>query len=142
MANTAAFCTSAKVDALTAIVANADTLKGALFLETASLGAATTAYSSTGELAASGNYVAGGNTITHATAANSSGTTAIWTPSASISWSNLTSSGNFTALLVYNSSQANRAIAVYTFGSQGVTAGNFTLTMPTNDASNALLRIA
>lgn len=142
MANSAAFCTSAKVDALTAITANADTLKMALFLASASLGAATTAYSTTGELAGTGNYTQGGVTLTHASAASSSGTTAIWTPTASAAWTSLTSSGSFDAALLYNASQTNRAICVFTFGAQSITNGNFTLTMPTNDASNALIRIA
>lgn len=137
----AAICTSAKVDALNAIAANADTLKLALFLASASITGATATYSTTGELAGTGNYTQGGVTLTHANAASSSGTYAIWTPTASASWSNLTSSGAFDAALLYNSSQSNRSIAVFTFGSQSITAGNFTLTMPTNDTSNALLRL-
>jgi hypothetical protein len=141
MANTQAFCTSAKVDALTAIVANADTLKAALYLASATYGAATTAYSTTGEVTGT-NYTAGGITITHANAATSTGTTAFWTPSASFSWTTVTLATAFDAVLVYNSSQSNRAISVHTFGSQTVTAANFTLTMPTSDASNALVRIA
>jgi hypothetical protein len=45
-------------------------------------------------------------------------------------------------VLLYNSTQSNRAIGVYTFGAQTITAGTFTLTMPTNDATNALIRLA
>jgi hypothetical protein len=45
-------------------------------------------------------------------------------------------------VLLYNSTQSNKAIAVYTFGSQTITAGTFTLTMPTNDNSTGLLRLA
>jgi hypothetical protein len=152
MANTAAVCTSFKGELLkghhafdtsvTRGATTADTFKAALFLASASLGAATTAYSSTNELAATGNYTAGGVTVTNATGVTTSGTTAIWTPSASFAWTTLTSSGSFDAVLVYNSTQSNKAVAVYTFGAQSITAGNFTLTMPTNDASNALLRIA
>lgn len=141
MANTQAFCTSAKVDALTAIVANADTLKAALYLVTATVNASTTAYSATNEVSGTG-YTAGGITITHATAATSSGTTAIWTPTASFAWTTVTLATAFDCVLIYNSSQSNRAISVHTFGSQTVSAANFTLTMPTNDASNALVRIA
>lgn len=140
-ANTQAFCTSAKVDALTAIVANADTIKAALYLATATVNAATTAYSATNEVSGTG-YTAGGATVTHATAATSSGTTAFWTPTASISWATVTLATAFDCVLLYNSSQANRAISVHTFGSQTVSAGNFTLTMPTNDATNGLVRIA
>jgi hypothetical protein len=45
-------------------------------------------------------------------------------------------------MLLYNSTQSNKAIAVYTFGSQTITAGTFTLTMPANTTSTALLRLA
>lgn len=151
MANSQAICTSFKVEALKGMHAlgttvtrggtTADTVKAALYLASATVGAATTAYSSTGEVTGT-NYTAGGVTVTNATAPNSSGTTAFWTPSASIVYTNVTLSTAFDAVLLYNSSQSDKAIAVYTFGSQTVTAGTFTLTMPTNDASTGLLRIA
>jgi hypothetical protein len=141
MANTQAFCTSAKVDALTAIAANADTLKAALYLASATVNASTTAYSATNEVSGTG-YTAGGVTITHATAATSSGTTAYWTPTASFAWTTTTLATAFDAVLVYNSTQSNRAISVHTFGSQTVTAANFTLTMPANAAGTALVNIA
>ena len=151
MANSQALCTSFKSEILAGIHAlgttvtrgatTPDTIKAALFLASASLGAATTAYSATGEVSGT-NYTAGGVTVTNATAPSSSGTTAIWTPSASIVFTNVTLSTAFDAVLLYNSSQSNKAISVHTFGSQTVTAGTFTLTMPTNDASNALIRIA
>ena len=153
MANAQAMCTSFKVDILNGLHAfgasvirgatTKDSFKGALYLATGSIGAATTAYSSTNELAASGNYSAGGAAFTTATAPNSSGTTAFFTPSASISWANLTSSGAFDAILVYNDTAAGKnAVSTHTFGSQSITAGTFTLTMPTNDASTGLIRIA
>lgn len=151
MANSQAMCTSFKVEILDGIHAlgtsvtrattAADTLKAALYLTTASLGAGTTAYSATGEVSGT-NYSAGGVVVTNATAPTSSGTTAYWTPSASIVYTNVTLSTAFDSVLIYNSTQSNKAISVHTFGSQTVTAGTFTLTMPTNDASNALLRIA
>src|SRR6478735_5490444 len=97
-ANTQAFCTSAKVDALTAIVANADTIKAALYLASATVNASTTAYSATGEVSGTG-YTAGGATVTHATAATSSGTTAFWTPTASISWATVTLATAFDCVL-------------------------------------------
>lgn len=152
MANTAAICTSFKQELLnghhafgTAVTrggTGADTFKLALFLASASLGAATTAYSTTGELAATGNYTAGGVTLTNANAPATSGTTAYWTPSASASWTTFTSSGAFDCALLYNSSQSNKAVSVFTFSSQSITAGTFTLTMPTNDATDGLLRLA
>lgn len=151
MANTQAMCTSFKVEVLTGHHAlgttvtrgatTPDTIKAALFLASATINAATTAYSTTGEVTGT-NYTAGGVTVTNGTAPTSSGTTAFWTPSASIVFSNVTLSTAFDAVLLYNSSQSNRAISVHTFGSQTVTAGDFTLTMPTSDASTALIRFA
>jgi hypothetical protein len=156
MANSAAMCTSFKVEMLngshafgaqaansTRTVTTKDNFKMALFLASASLGAGTTAYSTTGELAATGGYTAGGNALTNATAPTSSGTTSYWTPSASTSWTSFTSSGSFDAALLYNTSSTGAlAVAVFTFGAQSITAGTFTLTMPTNDASTGLIRIA
>ena len=118
-----------------------DTFKAALYLASATYNASTTAYSATNEVSGT-NYTAGGVTVTNATAPSTSGTTAFWTPSASFAWTTVTLSTAFDAVLLYNSTQSNRAVSVHTFGSQTVTAGNFTLTMPTNDASNALIRIA
>jgi len=151
MANSQAMCTSFKTEILSGIHAlgtsvvraatTADTLKAALYLASASQGAGTTAYAVTGEVSGT-NYSAGGVTVTNATAPTSTGTTAYWTPSASFSWTNVTLSTSFDCALVYNSTQSNKAISVHTFGAQTVTAGNFTLTMPTNDATNALVRIA
>lgn len=141
MPNSTAIATSAKVDALNALAATGDTLKASLYITTANIGAATTAYTSTGEVSGSG-YSAGGITVTNANAATSTGTTAYWTPSGSLVYSNVTLSTSFDCVLFYNSSKANRAIASFTFGSQTITAGTFTLTMPANDASNALLRLA
>lgn len=79
--------------------------------------------------------------MTNATAPTSSGTTAYWTPSASIVYSTVTV-GPTDAVLIYNDTQSDKAVAVFTFSSQTVTAGTLTLTMPTNDSSNALIRIA
>lgn len=151
MANSAAIATSFKTELLngihafgTTVVRGAttkDSFKAALFLASASLGAATTAYSSSGEVSGT-NYTAGGVAVTNATAPNSSGTTAFWTPSASFAWTTVTLSTSFDACLLYNSTQGDKAVAVFTFGATTVTAGNFTLTMPTNDASTGLLRLA
>jgi len=118
-----------------------DTVKAALYLASATTNGSNTAYTATGEVSGT-NYSAGGVTVTNATAPSTSGTTGIWTPSASIVYTNVTLSTAFDAVMLYNSSQSNRAIGVYTFGSQTVTAGNFTLTMPTNDATHALIQLA
>jgi hypothetical protein len=118
----------------------ADTFKAALYVATASIGAGTTAYSSTNEVSGT-NYTAGGATFTWSAPATS-GTTAYTTPSANISWTTVTLSTSFDCVLLYNSTQSNKAVAAYTFGATTVTAGNFTLTMPTNDATTGLLRLA
>jgi len=123
-----------------------DTVKAALYLASATLNASTTAYSATGEVSGT-NYTAGGVTVTNAsapTSTNSSSTAGVgyWTPSASITYTTVTLSTAFDTVLLYNSTQSNKAIAVYTFGSQTVTAGTFTLTMPSNTTTTALLRLA
>ena len=124
----------------------ADTFKGALYLASATLNASTTAYSSTGEVTGTG-YTAGGVTVTNATAptsTNSSTTAGVgyWTPSASLTYTTVTLTTAFDTVLIYNSTQSNKAVSVHTFGSQTVTAGTFTLTMPSNTTTTALLRLA
>ena len=123
-----------------------DTVKAALYLTSATINAATTAYTVTGEVSGT-NYVAGGVTVTNATAPTSSNTSATagvayWTPSASITYTTVTLATAFDTVLLYNSTQSNKAISVHTFGSQTITAGTFTLTMPTTNTSTALLRLA
>ena len=120
----------------------ADVIKAALYLASGSLGAGTTAYSSTSEVSGT-NYSAGGVTVTNGTQPTNTGTTAHWTPSASIVYTTVTLTTAFDAVLLYNNTQAGTpAIALYTFGSQTITAGTFTLTMPTNDGTTGLLRLA
>jgi hypothetical protein len=126
-------------------VTTKDTFNGALYLASATINATTLVYSATGELTATGNYTAKGALITNATVPSTSGTTAFWTPSASLVWTNLTSSGSFDALLIINNKSTDTdelAVSVHTFGAQSVTAGDFTLTMPVNDATTGLIRIA
>ena len=123
-----------------------DTFKAALYLVSATYNASTTAYSVTGEVSGTG-YTAGGVTVTAAvapTATNSSATAgvAFFTPSASITYTTVTLTTAFDTVLLYNSTQSNKAVAVYTFGSQTVTAGTFTLTMPADTTTTALLRLA
>lgn len=151
MANTQALCTSFKGELLvghhnfgTGVVraaTTADTFKAALYLASATINASTTAYTATGEVSGTG-YTAGGVTVTNGTAPATSGTTAYWTPSASITYSGVTLTTAFDCVLIYNSTQSNKAVSVHTFGSQTVTAGTFTLTMPTNDATTGLIRLA
>ena len=152
MANTQAFCSQAKVDLMNGLHAmgasviraatTKDAYKAALYLATATVNATTTVYSATGEVTGT-NYVAGGVAVTTATAPTLDGTTAHFTPSASIVYTNVTLSTAFDAVLIYNDTSAtNLALSVHTFGSQTVTAGDFTLTMPTNDGTTGLIRIA
>jgi hypothetical protein len=151
MANTTAICTSFKSEILQALHnlgttvtragTAADTLKAALYLTTGSIGAGTTAYSATSE-ASGTNYSAGGVTVTNATAPTTSGTTAFWTPSAAIVYSSVTLATAFDTVLLYNSSQSNRAILSFNFGSTTVTAGTLTLNMPANAAGTALINLS
>lgn len=156
MANTQSMCTSFLGEVLTAThnfgtaptraSSAADTFKAALYLASATVNASTTAYSSTGEVTGT-NYTAGGVTVTNSTAPLSSNTsstagTGYWTPSASLTYTNVTLTTAFDAVLIYNSTQSNKAVSVHTFGSQTVTAGTFTLTMPSNTTTTALLRLA
>ncbi len=156
MPNTQSMCTSFLGEVLTAThnfgtaptrgAGTADTFKAALYLASATVNASTTVYSSTGEVTGT-NYSPGGVNVTNANAPLSSNTSATagtgyWTPSASLTYTNVTLSTAFDAVLIYNSTQSNKAVSVHTFGSQTVTAGTFTLTMPSNTTSTALLRLA
>ena len=156
MANTQSLCTSFMGEVLTAThnfgvaptrgTTAADTFKAALYLASATINASTTAYTVTGEVTGT-NYTAGGVAVTNATApiaTNSSATAGVayWTASASITYTTVTLSTAFDAVLIYNSTQSNKAVSVHTFGSQTITAGTFTLTMPSNTTSTALLRLS
>lgn len=156
MANSTAICTSFKAELMlgahqfgtVTIVSRGsltapttDTLKAALYLTTATIGAGTTAYSATGEVSGT-NYTAGGVTVTNATAPTTSGTTGYWTPSAAIVYTTVTLSTAFDTVLLYNSTQSNRAILAFNFGSTTVTAGTLTLNMPSNAAGTALINLA
>ncbi len=150
MANTQAMCTSFMGELLTGThnftTGTGDTFKAALYLASATYNASTTAYSATGEVSGTG-YTAGGVTITNGTSPLSTNTSATagvayWTPSASITYTSVTLTTAFDAVLIYNSSKSNKAVSVHTFGSQTVTAGTFTLTMPSNTTSTALIRLA
>jgi hypothetical protein len=115
-----------------------NTFKIALYTSSATLGASTTAYSSTNEVTGT-NYTAGGNTLSAVTP-TTSGTTA-FTDFADTTWSNATITAN--GALIYNSTQSNKAVAVLAFGSDKTsTAGDFTIVFPAADASNAIIRIA
>ena len=154
MANTQAMATSYKIELLnghhafgTSVVraaTTADSFKAALYLTTATIDAATTAYTATGEVSGT-NYVAGGVDLTGTPdwiAPGSTGTTAFSTPTANIVYTTVTLATAFDAVLIYNSTQTNKAVSCHTFGSQTITAGTLTLTMPTNNSTSALIRLA
>lgn len=116
-----------------------DTFKIALYTSSATLGASTTAYTTSNEVANGNGYTTGGNTLTSVTP-TTSGTTA-FTDFADTTWTNATITAN--GALIYNSTQSNKAVAVLAFGGDKTsTAGDFTIVFPTADASNAIIRIA
>ena len=131
MAITQAMCTSFKVELMTGThnftTSTGDTFKIALYTSSATLGASTTAYTTTNEVSGTG-YTAGGNTLTNVTP-TSSGTTA-FTDFADTTWSTATITAR--GALIYNSTASDKTS----------TAGNFTIVFPTADASNAIIRIA
>jgi hypothetical protein len=119
----------------------ADVFKLALYTSSATLDAATTAYTTSDEVSSSGtNYPAGGLTLTVSQAPTSTGTTAF------LDFDDLTfPSATLTArgALIYNLTQSDKAVAVLDFGSDKTsTAGNFTIQFPTANSTSAILRIA
>ena len=153
MANQQSMCTSFMGELMTAThnftTGTGNTFKAALYFASATVNASTPAYSTTGEVTnTSGTgYTAGGVTVTNGTSPASTNTSttagvAYWTPTPSFQWTSLTVTTAFDAVLIYNSSSSNKAVSVHTFGSQTITAGTFTLTMPSNSTSSALLRLS
>ncbi len=136
-------CTSFKKELLEAVHnfknSGGSTFKIALYTNSASFDASTTAYTATNEVSGTG-YSAGGNTLTRVDP-TSSGTTA-FTDFADTTWSSSTITAR--GALIYNDSAAgNPAVAVLDFGADKTsTNGDFTVVFPTADASNAIIRIA
>jgi hypothetical protein len=140
MAITQAMCTSFKAEVLQGVHDfTTDTFKIALYTSSATLSAATTAYSATNEVSGTG-YTAGGETLTVTGGSVSTSGTTAYVDFSDVTWSTATITAR--GALIYNSSQANKAVAVLDFGSDKTsTAGDFVITMPTADASNAIIRI-
>jgi hypothetical protein len=138
MAISQAMCTSFKKELLDFLASGGNSFKLALYTNSASLGAATTAYTSSGEISGT-NYSATGAALTNINP-SSSGTTGL------TSFSNLTfSTVTITArgALIYNDTNSDKAVCVLDFGAdKTATAGDFTITFPAADASNAIIRIA
>jgi hypothetical protein len=111
-----------------------DTIKIALYTADANLNEDTTVYSTLNEVGASG-YAAGGEIMTGVTL-NSSGYT-VYVNFANVSWS---TSVTARCALIYNYSKSNKSIAVLDFGSDKTSNGTFTITMPANTATSALIR--
>lgn len=142
MAITQSMCTSFKQEILVGTHdftnATGDVFKIALYTNAATLDATTTVYSPTNEAAGSG-YSAGGLALTNVTP-TTSGTTAYVDFSDAV-WSAATITAR--GALIYNSTKANKAVAVLDFGSdKSSAAGDFTVSFPAFDASNAIVRIA
>lgn len=140
-------CTSFKDELLEGVhdfrASGGDTFKLALYTNSASFTAATTAYTATNEVSASGSYSAGGGTLTNISP-TTSGTTA-FTDFADLSFTSATITAR--GALIYNTTPAhtytNPTVVVLDFGSDKTsTSGTFTIQFPTADASNAIIRIA
>jgi hypothetical protein len=111
-----------------------DTIQIALYTGNANLNEATTVYSSTSEVVASG-YTAGGQVMT-GVAISSSGYVAY------VNWANVSWTSALTArcALIYNASKGNKSVAVLDFGSDKTSTNTFTITMPSNTSTTALIR--
>jgi hypothetical protein len=137
-------CTSFKVELMRAVhnftTGTGNTFKLALYDNSASFTAATTAYTATNEVAASGTYTAGGGTLTNVTP-SSSGTTA-FTDFADLSFTSATITA-FGAMIYNDSAAGDPSVCILDFGgAKTSTTGTFTIVFPTADASNAIIRIA
>lgn len=149
MANVAGMCTTFKLDllngrhAFSSAYRAADAFKAALYLASASpaITAATGAYTVTGEISG-GSYTAGGVAVTFGTAPTTSGTSAFVTPSATLTYPNITATGFDTALIYNDTAAGKNAVGAFTFASQTVVAGTFILSMPANAAGTALIGIS
>jgi hypothetical protein len=140
-------CTSFKQQLLEAVhdfrSTGGDTFKLALYTNSASFTAATTAYTATNEVPDSGSYAAGGGTLTNVSP-SSSGTTA-FTDFADLTFTNATITAR--GAMIYNSSPThtytNPSVVVLDFGSDKTsTTGDFTIVFPTANATDAIIRIA
>jgi hypothetical protein len=137
-------CTSFKVQLMTAThnftTSTGNTFKLAMYDNSASFTAATTAYTATNEVANSGTYTAGGGTLTNVTP-TSTGTTA-FTDFADLSFTSATITA-YGALIYNDTAAGDPTVCVLDFGgAKTSTAGTFTIVFPTADATSAIIRIA
>ena len=140
MAITQAMATSFKVQLLNGQQNfSADTFKLALYTSSATINENTTAYTSSNEVPSTGNYSAGGNTLTVSVTPTNSGNVA-YISFANTSWANATITA--AGALIYNANLANAAVCVLAFGGDKTsTNGTFAVNFPTADASNAIIRL-
>jgi hypothetical protein len=137
-------CTSFKVELMKGVhnftTSTGNTFKLALYDNSASFTAATTAYTATNEVAASGSYVAGGGALTNVTP-TSTGTTA-FTDFADLSFTAATITA-YGALIYNDTAAGDPTVCVLDFGgAKTSTSGTFTIIFPTNDSTSAIIRIA
>ena len=142
MAISQAMCTSFKVELMTGTHnftnSSGNAFKLALYTSSATLGAATTAFSATNEVSGTG-YSSGGGSLSNVTPTSS--VTTSFTDFADLTFSSSTKTAN--GALIYNSTNSNKAVCVLAFGGdKSSTNGDFTIQFPTPDASNAIIRIA
>ena len=137
-------CTSFKVELMKAVhnftTGTGNTFKLAMYDNSASFTAATTAYTATNEVAASGSYSAGGGALTNVTPTSTS--TTAFTDFADLSFTSATITA-FGAMIYNDSAAGDPSVCILDFGgSKSSSAGTFTIIFPTNDSTNAILRIA
>lgn len=143
MAISTAMCTSFKSELMSALHdfdnPGGNTFKIALYTSSANLGASTTAYSGTNEVSNGNGYTTGGETLT-SVSPTTSGTTA-YVDFADVTWANSTITAN--GALIYNNTNANRAVVTLAFGSDKSTSnGDFKIIFPTANATDAIIRIS
>ena len=145
MAITSAICTSFKVELLKGVhdftATTGDTFKIALYTSSATLGAGTTAFTTSNEITNSSGtaYTSGGATLTSVTPTSDSTTAVCDFADVSFTSASFTANG----ALIYNSSESNAAVAVIAFGAdKTVSSGTFTIQFPTAGATTAIIRLA
>ena len=137
-------CTSFKVELMRAVhnftTSTGNTFKLALYDNSASFTAATTAYTVTNEVAASGSYSAGGGALTNVTPTSTS--TTAFTDFADLSFTSATITA-YGAMIYNDTAAGDPSVCILDFGgAKTSTSGTFTIIFPTNDSTNAILRIA
>ena len=145
MAITSAICTSFKVELLKGVhdftATTGDTFKIALYTSSATLGAGTTAFTTSEEITNSSGtaYTSGGATLTSVTPTTDSTTAVCDFADVSFTSASFTANG----ALIYNSSESNAAVAAIAFGAdKTVSSGTFTIQFPTAGATTAIIRLA